>query len=173
MSLRFKQAVSCLRYTGPLARGVVLWKYEGHRYLSNPLASLMIEWTAGTAPAWFETVQAVVPAPQHPDTLRRRGFSPAEELASRLASAFELPYLPRLLFKIRYTEPQARLSRDTRTANIQDSMMVFDNSLIQGKIALVIDDVMTTGATINECARALKASGADTVYCLTLARQAG
>jgi len=172
MSLKFKQAVSCLRYAGPLARAVVLWKYENHRYLSDVLALLMVDWAADSAPKWFDSIQAVVPAPQHPKTLDRRGFSPPEELASRLACAFSLPYLPRVLYKIRETEPQARLSRDARTSNIKDSMMVFDSSLVDGKTILVVDDVMTTGATVNECARALRISGAASVYCLTLARQA-
>jgi len=169
----YTSAVSAVRYVGPVPRAVVLWKYEGNRYLSGYFADILKEWIALRAPKWFEEVEIIVPAPLHPRTLKKRGFSPPEELASRVAAGFGKSYAPRLLFKVRQTQPQARLSMEERVCNVQASMMAFDRSLIEGKIVLVIDDVMTTGATMSECARSLKVAGAKCVYGMTFARQAG
>jgi len=169
----FEKAVSALRYTGPMARAIVLWKYEGNRYLSGYFAQLLCDWVSGRAGKWFESIDIVVPAPLHPKTLSRRGFSPPEELGSVVASKFNKNYIPRVLFKVKFTQPQARLNMDERVRNVRNTMMVFDRSLVEGKSVLVVDDVMTTGATMSECARSLKAAGVEKVYGLTLARQAG
>ncbi len=168
----YTQAVAALRYSGPLARSVILWKYEGERSLSRHLSELLIHWTARNAPKWWEKIDAIIPAPHHPKTFRMRGFSPPEDLAYPLACAYAIPYLPRTLFKIRYTRPQANLSREIRIRNLRMSMKVFDRSLVDGKTVLVVDDVMTTGATMGECARALKEAGSAKVYGIVLARQA-
>jgi len=168
---RYTQAVAALRYTGPLARSIVLWKYEGQQAFSTHFAGLLCDWTSGSAPKWWEKIQAIVPAPLHPRTFRSRGFSPPEELAEPLADAFAIPYLPRTLYKVRHTLPQARLDRETRIVNLSMSMQVFDCSLVEGRTIAVVDDVMTTGATVDECARALITAGADKVYGLVLARQ--
>jgi competence protein ComFC len=167
----FTAATAAYRYSGPLARGVVLWKYEGHRYLTATFVRLLIESVSERAPEWWESIEAIIPAPHHPSTLRTRGFSPPEELSESLARAFGVAYLPRVLFKVRKTPPQAGLPKEIRLRNLAGSMMVFDNSMIEGKAVLVVDDVMTTGATIEECSRALLAAGAAKVYGLVLAKQ--
>jgi len=169
----YDRAVSSLRYSGPLARAIVLWKYEDNSYLSDYFADLLALWVTDRAPSWFESVDAIVPTPMHSVTLKKRGFSPPEALARNISLKFALNYMPRVLFKIRQTPPQARLSMDERFTNVEGCMMVFDESLVSGRTILVIDDVMTTGATMSECARALKEAGAKKVFGLTLARQSG
>lgn len=164
--------MAALRYSGPLARTLVLWKYRDQRYLSPILAELLLRAVSTGAPEWWETIEAIVPAPLHPRALRARGFSPPEELAATLAHSFAKPYLPRVLFKVRHTPPQARLSSEARMLNLTDSMKVFDSTLVEGRVIAVVDDVMTTGATMNECARALMDAGAAKVYGVVLARQA-
>ena len=168
---RFNRAIAALRYTGPLVRALVEWKYRDQRQISAILSKLLLDWIPDNAPRWWENINAVVPVPHHVKTLRLRGFSPSEELAAPVSNAFAIPYLPRAIFKIRHTMPQMRLSRQQRAFNLHESMKVFDPSLIDGKIVLVVDDVMTTGATISECARALREAGAEKVYGLVLARQ--
>lgn len=167
----FNRAIAALRYTGPLVRALVEWKYRDQRWISSFVTELLLKWIPDNAPKWWEDLDAVVPVPHHPKVTAERGFSPSEDLAGPVAGAFAIPYLPRVLFKTRHTPPQMRLSRRLRAINLHESMTVFDRSLVDGKKILVIDDVMTTGATVSECARALKAAGALKVYGLVLARQ--
>lgn len=167
----FKAASAGFRYAGPLSRAVVLWKYEGHRYLGEVLSRLLSEWVSENAPDWWESIDVVMPAPHHEKVLKRRGFSPSEDLAMHVSEDFGLSLLPRVLFKVKDTLPQAGLMRDIRMTNLNGSMHVFDGSMVEGRTVLVIDDVMTTGATLSECARALKDGGASRIYGLVLARQ--
>jgi predicted amidophosphoribosyltransferase len=163
--------VAALRYSGPLTSAIPLWKYASERSLSPVFSSLLIDWVAAKAPKWWESVDGIVPVPHHPRTVRGRGFCPPEDLAGALARAFRIPYLPRALFKVRFTRPQTGLGRAARVANLDGSMFVFDRSLVEGGTLVVVDDVMTTGATLNECTRALGVAGAKKVYGLVLARQ--
>jgi predicted amidophosphoribosyltransferase len=150
---------------------VTAWKYHDQRYITGVLSELLCDWVAGKAPEWREQIEAVVPVPHHPRTLRWRGFSPSEDLAREVASKMGLKCMPRALFKIRFTAPQAGLDSSARIENLRFSMKVFDRELVENRVLLVVDDVMTTGATLRECARALVDAGASKVYCLTLARQ--
>jgi ComF family protein len=163
--------VAAAEYTDPLSKVITLWKYQDQRYLSDVLAELLRDWVASHAPAWWEKIEAIVPVPHHPKALRARGFSPPEELSRRLSASFALPYMPRVVYKIRHTLPQACLDAATRRMNVHASMKVFDPALVEGRVLLAVDDVMTTGATLSECARALIEAGASKVYCLALARQ--
>ncbi len=167
----YTQAIAALRYVGPLTRAVPAWKYSGRTDLTRCFSELLIDWIAGKAPSWWEKLDSLVPAPHHPRTIRSRGFAPPEELAGPLGSAFSIPVLPRTLYKVRFTKPQVGLAYVERKMNLHDSMYVFDGDLVAGRTMLVVDDVMTTGATINECARALISAGAKRIYGLVLARQ--
>ncbi len=160
------------RYSGPIARAIVLWKYEGHREFSEYFSTLVVEWLGSVEIKWLKKIDFVIPSPLHEKTVKMRGFSPPEDLSKVVASELDAPWLPRILFKPRYTRPQAELERDQRKRNLLGSMKVYDPDLIKGKNILVVDDVMTTGATMDECARALKKAGVGRVYCLVVARQA-
>jgi predicted amidophosphoribosyltransferase len=131
----------------------------------------MVEWVTGYTEPWWETIDFIIPAPHHPSTIKRRGFNPPYEIAKVIAESFPIPALPNTLYKIRETPPQAKLKGAERLRNIHESMFVFDNSILDGKTVLIIDDVMTTGATMNECARAVIKAGASKVYGFVLARQ--
>jgi ComF family protein len=165
------QAAAVLKYSGPLVPAIIRWKYRNQEKLTAVFAELMVEWIIMQAPDWWENIDYIVPAPHHPSTVKNRGFNPPEEIAGIIASRFAIPFLPRILFKIRMTAPQARLKGDERFANLHESMHVFDKSILEGKRVLIIDDVMTTGATMNECARAILQGGVEKVYGLVLARQ--
>jgi competence protein ComFC len=167
----FVQVLSAYRYAYPLNSVIGFWKYHDQRYLSDFLSSLLSEWVTLKEPQWWSRVDAIVPVPHHPKTLKYRGFSPSEDIARSLASNTSLPCMPRVLFKVRFTPPQNGLDSATRIANLKNSMKVFDRELVENRTLLMIDDVMTTGATLRECSRALIDAGASSVYCLTLARQ--
>ena len=113
---------------------------------------------------------AVVPTPLHPVKLRERGFNQAECLAVPLAERLRVPLMNDDLSRVKFTCPQATLSRADRFENMRGAFNVNLNSSITGKRLVLVDDVMTTGATVNACAEALKRGGAIEVTVWTLSR---
>jgi ComF family protein len=152
-------------YEGALREIVHALKYRGHRSLGPPLGALMKSADAGL----LAGADAVVPVPLHPWRHWRRGFNQADELAQALGRRIWRPLRRRTLGL-----PQARLSGERRRTNVQTAYCV--SSLRAGAIArrpryvVLIDDVMTTGATLDACSRALREGGVEWIGALTLAR---
>jgi ComF family protein len=114
----------------------------------------------------------VLPMPASPQRLRARGYNPAWELARRIAPALSLPTCSHLLLKLVDAAPQRGLSRDERLHNLQGTLGVAPQHAhrVQGQRVALVDDVMTTGASVHEAARALLAAGADEVHAWVVAR---
>ncbi len=119
------------------------------------------------APADF-----ICPVPLHWTRLVRRKFNQSQLLAENLANKFGMLCIPDLLERTKATKPQGKFKRKQRRQNVKGVFTVPEKykSGVAGKTILIIDDVLTTGATVNECAKVLKKSGAAQVYILTLAR---
>ena len=127
-------------------------------------------WLSRTGRAALENSDVVVPVPLHPFRLWRRRYNQAAELARRLARDTHLAYAP-VLVRTRSTPSQgAMASAKARRRNVLGAFKVRDPHLIAGKRVLLLDDVLTTGATAQACARALKRAGATKVHVLALAR---
>jgi ComF family protein len=149
-------------YDGALRSIVHALKYDGRRSLARPLGALMK--TRGTDV--LAGADAVVPVPLHPSRRRERGFNQAEDLARQLG----LPILGGLR-RIRRTPAQADLPAAKRHGNVKGAFALGrESELLSGKVVVVIDDVSTTGATLDACARVLKDGGAREVRALTAAR---
>lgn len=118
----------------------------------------------------FPKVQAVLPVPIHKFRLLKRKYNQSALLAQKIADKENLLYLPDALQKVTPTQSQGHLNRNNRRKNVRHSFAVVKKELIQGKSLLLIDDVFTTGATVNECAKTLKKAGAKEVYVLTFAK---
>jgi len=114
-------------------------------------------------------VDFITPIPLHPNKLRNRGYNQSAMLALPMALKLRIPYSPRAISRIRDTHSQVGLNFNQRMENIQGAFQA-DQRLVEGKVGLVIDHVTTTGATMRECASALKMVGASAVFGLTLAR---
>ena len=168
---RESQAVDRIRspllYQG-LAREVVhSLKYRNLRSLAAPLGQLLAEYLVQQALPG----DVLVPVPLHPSRLRQRGYNQATLLARELGERSGLPVVDDCLVRLTNAPAQARSSSATeRQRNVKDAFACRDNTL-RGRQVLLIDDVCTTGATLNECALALKAKGAAVVSGLTLARE--
>jgi ComF family protein len=113
--------------------------------------------------------ELVVPVPLHPARLRQRGFNPAALLARALARARGVPLAPRALERVRDTPSQTGLHRRARARNVAGAFRVRPGARIPARVWLV-DDVVTTGATLREAARALRRAGARRVIALCAAR---
>jgi ComF family protein len=113
----------------------------------------------------------LVPVPLHSSKRRERGFNQSELVAryalKQMASGME--FAP-VLKRHRATHSQVGLTREERIANMRDAFRVIDPASVKGRTVIVVDDVMTTGTTVSECARVLKKAGAERVFAATVAR---
>ena len=157
-------------YDGDLMEAVHLFKYGRKTALVKPLSALVRR----TFFHWWDRdeVDLIVPVPLHVKRLRERGFNQAYLLIRKWAKEAGIPFDGLTLQRHRYTEPQTALSRAKRKRNMRGAFSLRDGGRVVGKRILLVDDVYTTGATVNECARVLTKAGAKSVDVLTLARAA-
>ncbi|WP_239022848.1 ComF family protein [Pontibacter mangrovi] len=111
----------------------------------------------------------IVPVPLHKNKLRRRGYNQAEHFAIGLSQSMEVPYNGKAILRNTHTSTQTRKSRLDRWQNVEQVFEVARPELVLGKHVLLVDDVLTTGATLEACARALLAAGASEVSIATIA----
>ena len=156
-------------YKGSLRDLIRHLKYQGKRsnlpYIENFLAE------AGKLPAVQEMLAAVdfaVSVPLYPAKEKQRGFNQAELIFGKFLASQNIP-LRRVLSRTRATRPMYELSGRERAENLKDAFAVNDNKMLEGKNILLVDDILTTGATMTECVRVLKAAGAGSVHALVLA----
>lgn len=145
-------------------------KYEGWPGVAEDLARRLARLS------WPEDVlrerAAVVPVPLAPVKARARGFNQAERLASALAPHWGVPVWPHLLRRVRATGSQTRLTPGERLANVHGAFIADSNAAatLRGRHVILVDDVLTTGATLNACASVLFAAGARTMSYVTFGR---
>ena len=161
----FSKAWSVFAYQTPLKEALALFKYRGKVTLAHPLARLLIQHLPSLPP-----VDVIMPVPLHAQRLREREFNQSALLANPLSQHLGLPLILGGLIRTRPTVPQTSLTRKERLTNLRGAFSVSQPVAIQGKAILIIDDVMTTGTTLHECAHTLRQAGSGPVYGLTLAR---
>ena len=153
-------------YEGVLKKGINLLKYHGKKRLARPLSDMLIQ--RGLPPG-MQTVDTVVPVPLHHKRLRQREFNQAALLAKHIAAHLKVRLVINSLEKVRDTSPQVGLRARERMENIKNSFHIANPEGIKNKSILLIDDVVTTGATIRECSKVLKKAGSGDIYALSLA----
>lgn len=156
-------------YEGRMAQAISLFKYGQRSVAADSLGPLL----ATFARTWFEQPSEellVMPIPLHPKRLRERGFNQSLLLARHVSRFLETGLDFRSLRRIKYTTPQTGLRGKERRKNVRGAFGIWKGRSLKGGRVLLIDDVNTTGSTLNECARVLKRAGCDKVFCLTLAR---
>ena len=152
----------------PLRKVVQKFKYGRKVSLGKPLGRLMVQ---GCQEFLKEChADLVVPVPLHPKRLRWRGFNQSLLLARQVSRVYDLPIDPFVLYRDRETVPQTQLAEDERRKNVRGAFATCAEKSLKGRSVLLVDDVYTSGATVNECSRALVRGGAKEVYVLTLAR---
>lgn len=161
----FDQSVSVGLFEGTLREAVHTFKYKPCRSLGRPLSRWMAE-NIGFEPG----IDIVMPVPLHTKRLRQRGFNQSLLLAHGISRHYGLTLSFDNLARTRHTKPQVELSGKDRIANVAGAFSLRRPELLAGTSVLLIDDVFTTGATLNECSRVLKDADASRVMALTLAR---
>lgn len=152
------------------SKDLILRFKHGDQTALAPFFNRWLIQAAQTLP--LDTIDGVLPIPLHWTRLLKRGYNQAALLASRFAKDTDLTYFPNLLKRHRATASQGHLSNQERRDNVARSFLIApkDCALIKGKNLLLIDDVFTSGATVEACTQTLKAAGAARVYVLTIAR---
>ena len=133
-------------YQGYLRACIHSLKYRGDLFIARGLGELMA-WIVAVDPA-FTGVRLIVPVPLHPKRLRERGYNQAAELAKVVGGALGLPVCEAVV-RIRETMPQSSLSWRERRQNTQGAFEVVVPEMVRRRVALVVDDVYTTGATVS------------------------
>jgi ComF family protein len=154
-------------FVGSLQEAIHRWKYQGKTLLTPFFA----EWMAEGLNRYWEpdSLNLLIPVPLHPQRLRQRGFNQALLLVKELSRRTGLPYQKTILQKKESTIPQVNLSGVEREKGLRGTFHLMEKEKLSGKTVLLVDDVYTTGATVNECSKVLLRGGAERVDVLTLA----
>jgi ComF family protein len=159
----FDHTVAAYRYAFPLDKLIQALKFRDRLILINYFADAIAQ-RVSTRP------DCLIALPLHPQRLRERGFNQSQLLASRISNQLKIPLLPDACERIRNTTPQSLLPWKERDKNMRQAFSCKPDAGIRGKHVAVVDDVMTTGASIGELARALKQAGASEVSAWVVAR---
>lgn len=143
----------------------ILWKYKFHnqRWLAPVLANIMFQKLREEKNIY----DYIIPVPLHKKKKRQRGFNQAEILARKMTVFLGLNYSHNLLLRIKDTPRQTNLNRAKRQRNMQDAFCIKNASNLKGKKILLVDDVLTTGITLRECAKVLYKQGAKEISGIT------
>jgi len=160
----FRLARAVGPYGRRLRRAICLLKYERRIELAGPLGELLAEAARRELPR----PDVVVPVPMHPVRLGERGFNQSQLLAERLARVLGLRLSTGSLVRVTHGQPQASLGASDRRKNVSDAFAVLDGSF-EGRSALLVDDVMTSGATADACSGSMLRAGAVRVDVVVLA----
>lgn len=164
----FDRVYSALLYEDVLKELIHAFKYKRRIGLSKLFARFLKE-CINNNPDIIRKADLVTFVPLHNGRLREREFNQSKLLASKVSDEFKIP-LTDTLDKVKSTRNQNELSRAERLVNLKDAFRIRPGADVMGKTVLLMDDVLTTGATLDQCAMVLKAAGAIEVRCLTLAR---
>lgn len=167
-TIHFDAAVAAYRSRGIVRQIIHDFKYGRQIHLRH----LVARWLAGALDdprLRGRRFDVIIPVPLHPARKRERGFNQASLLAELLNAQISIQSKP-LLERIRYTTTQTALDRTERMENLHNAFRLRKNANVRGLRVLLIDDVLTTGSTLSECARILKGAGATSVHAATAAR---
>lgn len=167
-TLAFDAAISAYRSRGVVRFVILQLKYNRQLHLRHPVAEWLQEAMKDERLS-RRRFDLMVPVPLHRARFRERGFNQAEVLAKILSKKVNVP-LGRVLDRIRYTRTQTAFDRTDRMENLRGAFCLRKNVNVRGLHVLLVDDILTTGSTLSECARVLRQKGAHSVYAVTAAR---
>lgn len=160
----FDTTTSLFTYDYPVDKLLQRYKYQEMLHLSRTFGALLSTKLASQ----LQNIDAIIPMPMHRERLKQRGFNQALEIARLVEKNLQIPLNYKACQRIKLTPPQASLPLKDRIKNIRGVFVCKEN--LNGKRIAIIDDVMTTGASLNELAKTLKKAGAAHVECWVIAR---
>ena len=165
----FDKARAAADFTGTLREQILMFKYQTALWMKQDLCDVL----EGALKAYFQPalIDVVMPVPLHHVRKRERTYNQSALLAETLAQRIDRRCDTHSLIRVRQTDTQTKLSATNRRENVANAFQVRHPERVAQRHILLVDDVMTTGATLNECARVLKQAGARTVWAITIARR--
>ena len=160
----YKRGIAAFSYSKDMKRSMYAFKYNNRREYGRFYAESISKSYSRMIESWKGEV--LVPVPLHSHRQRKRGYNQAAVLANYLSGSLGIPVDDKYLIRIKNTKPQKELATKERNNNIEKAFQIRSNSIKYKKVILV-DDIYTTGATINECAKTLLAFGVEEVYFIT------
>jgi competence protein ComFC len=160
---------SCGPYSGILKDIIILFKYRGYSVLGKELATFVLK-TLGREESLWWGLESIIPVPLSPQKEKQRGFNQASLLAKELATQKKIELVLDQLIKVKTTPSQTSLEAADRRKNLKGAFKIAHDRGIDGKTVLLVDDVYTTGSTLQECSLELMKAGALEVRALTIAR---
>lgn len=162
----FHQAEAVFKYNDAIKKLILPFKHSDHIELTN----LFVQWMSANSRHMIEHADILIPVPLHWSRLLKRKYNQSALLAQRLSIRYKKEYEPLILVRVKATKSQGHLTSKERKKNVSGVFKIKHKKLIKDKFILLIDDVFTTGATANECAKILLKSGAKSVDVLTIAK---
>lgn len=166
-NIPYDKLLSCIHYEEPIKTLIHLFKYCNYDYLAELLVSLMIDYLLKVG-FNAKRYDLMIPVPSHPIRLKEREYNQSYLLAKGLSSFFKVPLRSDIIFCSQLRPSQTKLKKELRYKNVEDIFEVKNN--LENKEIILVDDIITTGATISECAKALKEKKASLVTVITLAK---
>ncbi|EOC99398.1 ComF family protein [Caldisalinibacter kiritimatiensis] len=166
----FTKVIAPLEYTGITKDAIYKYKYGKKAYMYKALGHLMVQALQNED---IEDIDLIVPVPLHRSKLVNRGFNQAELLGKYISNYFNIPMDSKNLIRARKTKIQNKLSKKERRKNIKGAFKTKRSKVFEEKKILLIDDIYTTGATVDECSKVLLHAGAEEIVVLVLARGQG
>lgn len=160
----FVRGVAAFSYSKAMKRSMYGFKYNNRREYGKYYADVIWEKFGSTIMSW--NADALIPVPLHSARFRKRGYNQAQVLAKELGKLSGIKLDDEMLVRVKNTKPQKELTDKERNNNIESAFQIRINDLKYSKVILV-DDIYTTGATINECAKVLLDGGVGKVYFIT------
>lgn len=149
----------------PIRSAIHYLKYRDHKAIAAALGQILVD----TYRRYHLSTDVIVPVPLHSSRVKERGYNQSELLTQQLGNLLGLPVNTTTLWRTRKTKSQMKLGAAERHKNVANAFACTDNQLANRRV-LLVDDVCTTGSTLDACAAALKMSGVDSVWGLTLAK---
>jgi len=165
ISHSFDRAVSVFVYNDAMQEAVFRFKYRGRQEYADFFAESIKQYLGREILSFG--AEALIPVPIHKNRLKKRGFNQAELIAERLGSLIGIPLEKKLVKRVEDTRPQKGLSREERRKNLKRAFKLTRNDVKLCRV-IVVDDIYTTGSTVDEMAELLKKAGVSSVYVVTL-----
>lgn len=166
----FDSGIGVFAYTGAIKRAIYEFKYKDMKVYGRFFGKKMAEYAKEYINHWDADV--IIPVPVSKKKYLKRGYNQAEILAKELAKHCDVSMDPTVLYRCKDTKPQKEMTRENRKKNLENAFIISGNVVKYNKVILV-DDIYTTGSTMDECAKALKSSGVNEVYFISQTIGAG
>ena len=166
----YKEGVAVFVYNDMVSKSIYRFKYHNRRYYARAYGVLMARYCKETIKRWHPDV--LIPVPIHHKKMQKRGYNQAELMAKELGFQLNIPIDDRILRRTKHTKAQKELTRSERKKNLEKAFKICAD-VVEYKKVVLVDDIYTTGSTIDECAKVLMEAGVKEVFFISLSIGAG